>query len=169
MGKGSHQLKEVWSSKEGVVGSIHSYSTSLSNITRIIAYSDGLEPVEKQIKPDMVVAQVEDLVKKAQSIKDDDVSFLEMYVPQSGALDFMDDMSSVLREHYKVQASHIEQEPLEHERYTTVKEYNELKKRYNKYKQYLIIAIVLLAILLLSLGLFIVIMWLSPNSGIYIN
>jgi hypothetical protein len=97
-GKNPDQHKEVWSSKEGVIGKIYSYSTDLTKITSIVAYSDGLEEVEEKIHPGIGAAQLETLVKEAQSRKDDDVSFLEIQFLPPKTNQMEEEIASRLRE-----------------------------------------------------------------------
>lgn len=96
-GQNPQQLKEVWSSKEGAVGQIYSYYTSLSEVTHVLAYSDGLESVEEKIQPGFGVIPFKELVDQAQLIKDDDVSFVEiMAIPEDLAV-YADDIVSKIR------------------------------------------------------------------------
>lgn len=103
-GEDTDQQKEVWSSKEGVVGQVYSYITDLSKITSILAHSDGLEKVENRIIPGIVANQLEELVSQAQSMKDDDISFLELTTYHSAVAGSSDDISSLLREHLNMSA-----------------------------------------------------------------
>ena len=97
-GKDPNQLKEVWSSKDGVVGKVYSYVTDLAAVTHIIAYSDGLENVEEQIRPHLDGAQLEALVQKSQSIKDDDATFLELSTRPEEIPGLADDIIIPLRQ-----------------------------------------------------------------------
>lgn len=97
-GNNPDQLKEVWSSKEGVVGSIYSYLTDFSKITTIIAYSDGLENVEEQIQPNINEAQLETLVNQSQLIKDDDVTYLELSTIKGQVAGPSEDMVDLVRD-----------------------------------------------------------------------
>lgn len=99
-GEDPSQLKEVWSSKEGVVGNVYSYLTDFSKITSIIAYSDGMEGVEKEIKPHIDGAFLETLVRQAQSVKDDDVSYLEIFLAEDGNNEYSDDIVASVRRQY---------------------------------------------------------------------
>lgn len=96
-GKNPDQLKEVWSSKDGVVGKVYSYITDLSTVTHLIAYSDGLENAEEQIHPNLDGAQLEGLVQQSQSIKDDDATFLELTTRTDEIAGLADDMVVPLR------------------------------------------------------------------------
>jgi hypothetical protein len=96
-GDNPNQLKEVWSSKEGVVGSVYSYLTDFSKITTVMAYSDGLENVEENIHPNLNGTQFEAIVNQAQLIKDDDVSYLELSAIQGEVAGGTDDIVSLLR------------------------------------------------------------------------
>jgi len=70
---------EIWSSKFGaVIGMSISFATDFASIDTIIAHSDGLAPIEDQISPGYLQNQLETLVRKAQYIKDDDVSYVEI-------------------------------------------------------------------------------------------
>jgi hypothetical protein len=99
-GENPEQLKEVWSSKEGVVGHIYSYLTDFSKITRILAYSDGLEDVEDRLIPNLQGGQLEELVRQAQSIKDDDISFLEIFLSEDNQHEYSNDIVSKVRHQY---------------------------------------------------------------------
>ena len=96
-GKDPNQLKEVWSSKDGVVGKVYAYVTDLATVTHVIAYSDGLENAEEQIRPNLDGAQLEALVQKSQSIKDDDATFLELSTRPENVPGLADDIISPLR------------------------------------------------------------------------
>jgi hypothetical protein len=96
-GKDPNQLKEVWSSKDGVLGKVYSYVTDLATVTHIIAYSDGLENVEAEIRPNLDGAQLEALVQKSQSIKDDDATFLELSTRPEEVPGLADDIIIPLR------------------------------------------------------------------------
>ncbi len=98
-GSNPEQLKEVWSSKDGVIGTIYSYITDLDNISSIIAYSDGLESVDGSIVPNLGPADFHAIVEQAQSIKDDDVSFLEIQISTDDSCDYANDIVSVIRSH----------------------------------------------------------------------
>lgn len=101
-GKDPAQLKEVWSSKEGTVGQIYVYCTNLSDVTHILAYSDGLEYVEEKILPGFKAISFKDLVEQAQSIKDDDVSFLEITAIQEDLALYADDIVSKVRSQFNL-------------------------------------------------------------------
>lgn len=77
-GMDPNQEKEVWSTKYGPIGMVHGYSRGLPGITNVIVYSDGLENVEPDIRPDMGIVEIENISKRSQSVKDDDVSFFEI-------------------------------------------------------------------------------------------
>ena len=98
-GSDPDQLLEVWSSKDGVVGNIYSYITDLSQVTSIIAYSDGLENAEGRIRPGLDGAQLEKLVQHSQSIKDDDATFLELFLSNKEIPGQADDIVPSLRKH----------------------------------------------------------------------
>jgi hypothetical protein len=97
-GKDPNQLREVWSSKDGVVGKVYSYITDLATVTHVIAYSDGLENAEEQIRPNLDGAQLEALVQKSQSIKDDDATFLELSTRPEEVPGLADDIIIPLRQ-----------------------------------------------------------------------
>ena len=103
-GKDPNQLKEVWSSKDGVVGKVYSHVTDLSTVTHIIAYSDGLENAEEQIRPNLDGSQLEALVQKSQSIKDDDATFLEISTRREEIAGMADDMMLPLRKQMRATA-----------------------------------------------------------------
>jgi hypothetical protein len=96
-GKDPNQLREVWSSKEGVIGNIYSHITDLSKVTTVIAYSDGLENVEDKIHPKLNGVQLESLVKQSQEIKDDDVTFLELSLREEDVPRMSNDIVNALR------------------------------------------------------------------------
>jgi hypothetical protein len=104
-GKNPDQLKEVWSSKDGVVGQVYSYITDLSTVTHIIAYSDGLENVEGQIRPNLNGTQLEALVQQSQSVKDDDATFLELSTVDDSIAGMADDIVVPLRKQMHPPAS----------------------------------------------------------------
>ena len=101
------QLLEVWSSKDGVVGTVHSYFTDLSEITNIIAYSDGLENSDELIRPKLTGEQLETLVLRSQSIKDDDATFVELSVENIEVPGQADDLVSPLRKHFQTVSSKV--------------------------------------------------------------
>ena len=96
-GKNPDQLKEVWSSKDGVLGKVYSYITDLSTVSHIIAYSDGLENAEGHIRPNLDGTQLEALVQQSQSIKDDDATFLELSARMDEIAGLADDLVIPLR------------------------------------------------------------------------
>jgi hypothetical protein len=96
-GNNPDQLREVWSSKEGVLGHIYSHMTDFSTITTVIAYSDGMENAEDKIRPNLNGAQLEALVNRSQSIKDDDVTYLELSFIEGEVAGIADDIVGLLR------------------------------------------------------------------------
>jgi hypothetical protein len=104
-GKNPEQLKEVWSSKDGVVGKVYSYITELSAVTHIIAYSDGLENAESDIRPGLDGTQLEALVQQSQSVKDDDATFLELSTRTDQIAGLADDIGGHLRKQLQPLAS----------------------------------------------------------------
>ena len=104
-GRNPDQLREVWSSKEGVLGRVYSYITDLSTVTHIIAYSDGLENAEEQIRPNLDGAQLETLVQQSQSIKDDDATLLELSISEDEVAGIADDMVVPLRKQMRAPAA----------------------------------------------------------------
>ena len=104
-GKNPDQLKEVWSSKDGVVGKVYSYLTDLSTVMHVIAYSDGLENAEGAIRPNLEGAQLEALVQQSQSIKDDDATFLELSTRTDEIAGLADDIVGSLRKQMQPLAS----------------------------------------------------------------
>lgn len=127
-GQDPAQIKEVWSSKEGVVGNLHSYLTDFSRITSIIAYSDGMEGVEEEIKPDNGGGVLETLIRKAQSIKDDDVSYLEISLSEVSNNQYSDDIVESVRKQYVDTNNNVP--PLEYQY-----EVQKLRKELQKSKQ----------------------------------
>lgn len=99
-GSNPEQLREVWSSKEGVVGHVYSYLTDFSKITTVMAYSDGMEGVEEQIKPNIQGVVLESIIRRAQSYKDDDVSYLEIFLAQGNVGEYSDDVVTKIRGQY---------------------------------------------------------------------
>lgn len=77
-GQDSRQNSEVWSSRQGTIGTIHAFFGKTKGLSSLIAYSDGLESVEPQIRPGLNASQLFELVKSAQATKDDDITFLEI-------------------------------------------------------------------------------------------
>lgn len=69
---------EAWSSKSGVLGQIHSYTSDEPNIDGIIAFSDGLNPSANKINRSLTNADLENAFRESQAVKDDDVSYLEI-------------------------------------------------------------------------------------------
>jgi hypothetical protein len=99
-GENPDQLKEVWSSKDGVVGQINSHLTDFANISTIIAYSDGLEGVEEHITPGMSGLNLETLANKAQLQKDDDISFLELFIQEDDLGEDTSDIANTIRNQF---------------------------------------------------------------------
>jgi hypothetical protein len=99
-GRDAERLKDVWSSREGVVGKIQVFVTDFSKISTILLYSDGLEEVERQLTPGISTEQFEFLVMQAQSSKDDDISFVEVTSLSTSVPNQKDDISSVLRSQF---------------------------------------------------------------------
>lgn len=122
-GENPQQLKEVWSSKEGVVGHVYSYVTDLSKITTVIAYSDGLEGVEEKITPNLQGVNLEALIHQAQSIKDDDVSYLEITLSEGSINEYSDDIVATIRRQYNTISSIVVPEPQF--------EFQELRRKYD--------------------------------------
>lgn len=110
-GSNPDQLKEVWSSKDGVVGYIYSYITTFSKVSTVIAYSDGLENSEDEIYPGLTGTALEKLVRKSQSIKDDDATFLELSVIAGEVPGVTDDVVAFLRNLDQVPEIHPVTEP----------------------------------------------------------
>jgi hypothetical protein len=96
-GKDPDQLREVWSSKDGVVGKVYCHVTDLSKANTVIAYSDGLENVEDSIRPDLSPAELENLILQSQAVKDDDATFLELTVGSTDIPGIQDDIVDMLR------------------------------------------------------------------------
>ncbi len=99
------QDREVWSSKDGVIGHVYSSLQELSSITTIIAYTDGFESVEKQVRPDLGAAELESLINQAQSIKDDDATYIEIAFSDFYNPRLADDLGGFLQEKYRINAS----------------------------------------------------------------
>lgn len=121
-GDNPEQLKEVWSSREGVVGHVYSFMTDLSKITTVIAYSDGLEGVEEKITPNLQGVNLEALIHQAQSIKDDDVSYLEIFLSEESLNEYTDDIVATIRRQYNTSSSIVVPE--------SQFEFQELEKKY---------------------------------------
>ena len=110
-GNNPGQLLEVWSSKDGVLGTIYSYTADLSSVTHVIAYSDGLENVDEKIKPNLNGAQLDELVRHSQSIKDDDVTFLELSANNKEVVGLDDDVVPLRNRIQTIVPQKIEQAP----------------------------------------------------------
>jgi hypothetical protein len=149
-GRDSDQLKEVWSSKEGVLGNICSYITDLSHITAIIAYSDGLEGVEEQIHPNISGSKLESLVSLAQSIKDDDISFLEISSFSNEAVDYSEDIIDILRDRDHLALLQPDSRELRQKINNLSKELKSEITRHKTTKQTLTILAVFLAVCILA-------------------
>jgi hypothetical protein len=96
-GKDPNQLREVWSSKDGVVGRVYGHVTDLSRANTVIAYSDGLENVEDSIRPDLSPPELENLILQSQAVKDDDATFLEVTAGSTDIPGLQDDIVDMLR------------------------------------------------------------------------
>lgn len=112
-GRNPAQLKETWSSKDGTVGNIYSYSTDLSEVSHIMVYSDGLESVDERVFPGFEPIAFKKLAEHAQSIKDDDVSFLEITTIHKDISVYVDDIVPMLRSQQKVTSNEKSIERLE--------------------------------------------------------
>lgn len=110
-GRDPNQLKEVWSSKDGVVGTIHAHVTDFAAVTHVMAYSDGLENAEQHIRPNLEAAQLEKLVKYSQSVKDDDATFVEWSVMDGEIPGMADDMVLPLRKHLQATSAAPQPDP----------------------------------------------------------
>lgn len=165
-GDNPEQLKEVWSSKDGVVGNVYSYSTDFSRITTVIAYSDGLEGVEEEITPDIQGVKLESLIHQAQTIKDDDVSYLEISLAKGAVDEYSDDIVSAIRNQYAfanspvVSDSQLELQELNKRLYRIEEEKKEQSRKLQKtLRDNKILTVVLLlfalSTILLTLGYFI--------------
>jgi hypothetical protein len=120
-GSNPDQLKEVWSSKDGVIGTIYSYCTDLASVTNIIAYSDGLESVDQLISPNLDALALNSIVDDARAIKDDDVSFLEVCPSDMHADNYIDDIVPAIRSYLNSSKDSIPQ--------NTMEELQEVKKK----------------------------------------
>lgn len=70
--------EERWSSRKGPVGKIHVFSGSTKTISRIAAYSDGLNRINERLRFDSPQnAEIDEEIDKA---GDDDISFFEMII-----------------------------------------------------------------------------------------
>lgn len=154
-GNNPDQLKEVWSSKDGVIGRVYSYITDLSEITSIIAYSDGLETVEDNIHPDLKAIELHSLVGQAQTIKDDDVSFLEIRAIPRREIDYADDLTRSIREYYTSYGGKNDSNDVRKELENLDIKYNKLVRQYKKDKKILVSLIIFLPIFFLLAGLLI--------------
>lgn len=158
-GKDPNQLKEVWSSKEGSIGQIHSYSSELSKISAIIAYSDGLEYVENQIIPEMTDDYFSSLVNQAQSIKDDDISFIEISTTKAQIPGISDDIALSLRERLRTSPTltinpppGAEIDTLKRRLRTLINRNNEQLIEFRRHKRNFIIGIIASSFLFLVFG-----------------
>lgn len=91
---------EAWSSIHGVVGEIHHFSCRFSEVDRIIAYSDGVDPVEDRLLPANSSDVLDVLFEKAQDIKDDDISYIEISLNKDIHTD-NDELTYRLRKQYE--------------------------------------------------------------------
>ena len=130
-GKDPNQLLEVWSSKDGVVGTVHSYISDLSAVTNIIAYSDGLENVDEQVRSNLNGEQLEVLVQKSQSIKDDDATFLELLPNNKELAGQVDDLVLPLRRQLQTVSPRASQPTTDPEVQKLRSALNALQKKYD--------------------------------------
>ena len=157
-GKNPDQLHEVWSSKDGVVGKVYCHVTDLSKVNTIIAYSDGLEHAENSLRPDLSPDELEKLVQRSQSIKDDDATFLELTPGSLANIPGMqDDIVDMLRAVHTAPIpanSHVP-DISKHKQAIDIiqKKYEAQKASANKQRQILLLAIGLVAALCFLGGL----------------
>jgi hypothetical protein len=165
-GNDPDQLREVWSSKDGVVGRIYSYITDLSKITTVIAYSDGLENAEDRIRPNLNGVQLEALVNQAQSIKDDDVTYLELSTIEGEVAGISDDIVSLFRKSTpsSLPQSDPDSDKLKQKFDTLQKKYDEQTSTVKRNQLVLIALIIGLSMLCFSAGFL-----LSPVVGSILN
>lgn len=165
-GKDPDQLREVWSSKDGVLGKIYFHLTDFSKVSTIIAYSDGLENAEDQVSPNLNGAQLESLVNQSQSIKDDDVTFLELCLRAEEIPGLSDDIVMTLRK--PVRSIQVHPEP---DKNQYKQKLEALQKKYDaqssgvKRNQSLFMALVII----FSLSCFVIGLLISPVVTSIIN
>ena len=77
--------EQSWSSKHGVAGELHFRALSLDEADTLIAYSDGLNPKEGQVSPQLLSADLEThIAALGEDSKSDDISFLEIHLTPDG-------------------------------------------------------------------------------------
>ena len=91
------ESSEGWSSKYGVIGKIHSHFSDSSHIDCVIAHTDGLNSIESKINPGISNEELkQDFARLRKEPKSDDISFLQIYLPNQ-SYDFEDDLSLAIR------------------------------------------------------------------------
>lgn len=151
-GANPDQLKEVWSSKEGIIGKLYSFQTDLSQVDTILAYSDGLEDVEEHIGPNLNGVQIEGLVKRAQASKDDDISFMQISVVDSDSEAYSDDIVEKVRKHFSASTSSGSNQ-YQKKFNELLKSFKDLEAKAAKTKRDLLILMVALILLVFPIGM----------------
>jgi hypothetical protein len=105
---------EAWSSKEGVVGVIHSYYCNLNDIDCIIAHSDGLDSFQDQLSGISDDKLVEEIKNLKQSPGSDDISYLEINFSNE-MIYISDDLTSLMRLTFAKKNQEIEEKIVQHE------------------------------------------------------
>lgn len=97
--KAKWDSNEAWSSVHGVVGKIHHYSCPFTDVDSIIAHSDGANPIEERLLPTNSSNFLVKLLDRAQHVKDDDVSYLDIILNKNFRHD-RNELTYGLRKHY---------------------------------------------------------------------
>lgn len=88
--------EQSWSTKFGVAGEIFSFKSTPGNVNKILAYTDGLLPYERQITHSVETAFLNQILENQRNRSgSDDISFLEISIVE--IKDFSDDLVQVLR------------------------------------------------------------------------
>ena len=85
--------EEAWSSKEGVVGEIHSFVGDLRQVDSILAHTDGFNHLKDRWRPGLDAA----IIDKSIGSPEDDVSYLEVSI-SVGMPHLEEDLVGELRE-----------------------------------------------------------------------
>lgn len=152
-GRNPTQLKETWSSKDGTVGNVYSYSTDLSEVTHIVVYSDGLESVDERVIPGFEPIAFKKLAEHAQSVKDDDVSFLEIKTSHKDITVYADDIVPKLRSRHKATSNEKSIRGLETELKESKQRSDDLSRINARLKKRITQASILFSLIFLFIGL----------------
>ena len=90
--------EQAWSSSYGVLGDVHGFHTDLSEVSHVIAYSDGLLPNAREITPAIETVRLEEIIDESKrSAHSDDISYLEISLNRDKA-NLKDDLVPLLRQ-----------------------------------------------------------------------